>query len=416
MTFFRHVFSVAPIESLFHAIALCDRTTVDECCRVLLANEHLLKELHLSQSVCEATTLALKKINIYISETRNSVEDNQNLTLLEQAKSKMQTFLKSPSPKDFCQNRSLDALKFESLASPLTLLEDGMLSLRRLSMASGNTLAHVTNSEMLETLNCLCKKFKTCNALVNSFVEVHVKVPEKSKKGFTMGQIFSGGAGFGAVISRLPKREATVLGIVAGVGCAGYEMYQRFYSKKHDASNYAGKLIFLLTSMEKSCTSEKSIAPYYLERRLVEQCEDRDINVFAPVGEICQRWNKAFHGETLNLVHDEYRWIIARWIKWSLMVHSLRESMAKQTAVGVIGLLNSGKSTLVKSLFGVKVRIFMHAVFSCVQQEIMKCPQFFKTPLYIETLSNVYKLMFCDLRIQKACTGLSVIDQFNILA
>ena len=37
------------------------------------------------------------------------------------------------------------------------------------------------------------------------------------------------------------------------------------------------------------------------------------------------------------------------------MVHNLREELAKYTAVGVAGLVNSGKSNLVNSLFGIQV-------------------------------------------------------------
>ena len=52
---------------------------------------------------------------------------------------------------------------------------------------------------------------------------------------------------------------------------------------------------------------------------------------------------------------DHYRPLVARWIKWSLMINRLREIIAKETPVGVIGLMNSGKSKFVRSIFGIKV-------------------------------------------------------------
>ena len=47
--------------------------------------------------------------------------------------------------------------------------------------------------------------------------------------------------------------------------------------------------------------------------------------------------------------------LVARWIKWSLMINRLREIIAKETPVGVIGLMNSGKSKYFRSIFGIKV-------------------------------------------------------------
>ena len=67
------------------------------------------------------------------------------------------------------------------------------------------------------------------------------------------------------------------------------------------------------------------------------------------------QWGKLFEDNILSLVALSHRPLIARWLKWALMVHNLREELARYMAVGVVGLVNSGKSRLVNTLFGIKV-------------------------------------------------------------
>ena len=122
-----------------------------------------------------------------------------------------------------------------------------------------------------------------------------------------------------------------------------------------DDPYYAGKLEFLMTSMKKSSSSNKSFIAYSLERQLVLECEKRNIKYETELDTILQQWNDNFEDEALRMVDEDYRPMIARWIKWSLMINQLRESLAEQTAVGVIGLVNSGKSKFVKSMFGIEV-------------------------------------------------------------
>jgi polynucleotide 5'-kinase involved in rRNA processing len=108
--------------------------------------------------------------------------------------------------------------------------------------------------------------------------------------------------------------------------------------------------------MKKSVTCNQSYISYSLERQVEDQCKKRNIYHNTPVEEILDQWNDNFEDETLTLVPNEYRRLVARWIKWSLMINNLRESLARQTAIGVIGLVNSGKSKFVRSLFGKEVR------------------------------------------------------------
>ena len=124
-----------------------------------------------------------------------------------------------------------------------------------------------------------------------------------------------------------------------------------------DINPYAAKLQFMAQGMTKTVTCDTQHVSYSLERQLVELCNGLRIDAATPLSEITGKWSVLFKGKTLSLVHYECRHLIALWLKWALMIHNLREELAKYTAVGVVGLVNSGKSKLVNTLFGIKVYI-----------------------------------------------------------
>jgi len=102
-----------------------------------------------------------------------------------------------------------------------------------------------------------------------------------------------------------------------------------------------------------SCNSH--YISYSLERQLIELCKKLNIGRSTPLDTLIKDWDSIFKDDVLSLVMPSYRSLIARWLKWALMVHHLREELAKYTSIGVIGLVNSGKSLLVSSLFGIQV-------------------------------------------------------------
>jgi len=122
-----------------------------------------------------------------------------------------------------------------------------------------------------------------------------------------------------------------------------------------DDNRYAAKLQFIVQGMDKTVTCNTQYISYSLERQLSELCEDRKIDVHFPLHKLVGQWGVLFKENILSLVAISHRPLIARWLKWALMVHNLREELAKYTAVGVVGLVNSGKSRLVNTLFGIKV-------------------------------------------------------------
>ena len=122
-----------------------------------------------------------------------------------------------------------------------------------------------------------------------------------------------------------------------------------------DDAPYAAKLQFMVQGMTKTVTCNSQYISYSLERQLVNLCKECEIDASISHDSLSTRWGKLFKGTTFSLVALSHRPLIARWLKWALMVHNLREELAKYTAVGVAGLVNSGKSVLVNTLFGIKV-------------------------------------------------------------
>ena len=124
---------------------------------------------------------------------------------------------------------------------------------------------------------------------------------------------------------------------------------------KNEIDPYAAKLQFIVQGMAKTVTCNTQHVSYSLERQLVELCRGRNISAETSLSTITGKWSVLFKGYTLSLVYHRCRFLIARWLKWALMIHNLREELAKYTAVGIVGLVNSGKSKLVNTLFGIEV-------------------------------------------------------------
>ena len=103
-----------------------------------------------------------------------------------------------------------------------------------------------------------------------------------------------------------------------------------------------------------SCLSEQC-KEYFLEAQLMRICQQLTITAATPTEEIVSKWDELFKRTALFSIAKSFRPLVARWIRWSLMIHNLRHEMARHTAVGVVGLVNSGKSQLVNKLFQIKV-------------------------------------------------------------
>ena len=118
-----------------------------------------------------------------------------------------------------------------------------------------------------------------------------------------------------------------------------------------DHGRYAGKLQFLMVGMGQTVSCNTQYISYSLERQLTALCEEYEISAGDRVSVIVRNWNTTFSKSILFHVMVEFRPLLARWLLWSLNIHKLREELASNTTVGIVGLSNSGKSCLVKGLF-----------------------------------------------------------------
>ena len=258
------------------------------------------------------------------------------------------------------------------LKSPLNILVDGRRKLAELAVLSPGSCS---NKQMLKIVNTIrSSELDTCTSLLGGFMhQTVVNIPLTSNR---QSQVFANGKNV------MVKTPASI-GVWA-LFSLDYDRVQTILSECHDEqlliklfdyvkgisgisleseldesyfNPYAAKLQFIVQGMAKTVTCDTQHVSYSLERQLVELCNEQNIHATIPLSIITGKWSTLFRGKTLSLVCHNYRLLIAHWLKWALMIHNLREELAKYTAVGVVGLVNSGKSKLVNTLFGIKVYI-----------------------------------------------------------
>ena len=262
------------------------------------------------------------------------------------------------------------------LKSPVDILSAGRKELASLARVVQEELeAHSTpvdqlhqrrqyNKQMLETVNRIRREdLATCTSLLGGFMEQQeIDIPlVKSWKDQSAAVELSAEATVG-VWALFSLKYSDIHPILTQ--CRGDQLLVKItdYVKAAvsaqagaDDSQYAAKLQFLVQGMTKTVTCNSQYISYSLEHQLTELCEELKIDATIPLDTLLSKWGKLVKEKTLSLVAYSYRPLMARWLKWALMVHNLREELAKYTAVGVAGLVNSGKSKLVNTIFGIQV-------------------------------------------------------------
>ena len=266
----------------------------------------------------------------------------------------------------------------DEIKSPLEILCDGRKQLSRLTQQSlssklieplkegeRNKLSHLYNSKMLEIVNNVRSvDLKMCTYLLGAFMEEQIKVPLVKSEFNTAkalgGLLNAAAVGVWAMFSlSLGDMNAVIQSVPTGSLLIQVKEYIKgiFTEKTETADrNYAGKLQFMVQGMDKTVSCNTHYISYSLERQLIELCKKLNISESTPLEVLVRDWDKLFKEDVLSLVVPTHRSLIASWMKWALMVHNLREELAKYTTVGVVGLVNSGKSLLVNTLFNIEVR------------------------------------------------------------
>ena len=268
------------------------------------------------------------------------------------------------------------------LKSPIDILVKGREELSRLARGATTVDASATHSQlqhtkecnqkMLDKVNAIRKKdLEVCTSLLGGFMEQQdIDIPlAKSRLDSTTAVHLTATATVG-VWALFSLDYSHVQPILAQ--CDGEKLLVKIldYVKSisgvspdsDDSSNtsYAAKLQFMTQGMTKTVTCNTQYVGYSLERQLVELCKNLNIEASVSLSDLLNRWGKLFKNNTLSLVQHTFHPLIGRWLKWALMVHNLREELARYTAVGVTGLVNSGKSKLINTLFGIQVCLMQY--------------------------------------------------------
>ena len=305
---------------------------------------------------------------------------------------------------------SLYGVSNEQLKSPIETLQLGKEKLNSLSEFTLDKLASVSSSVtvksamkldnllILKTVNDIRQKeLAICTSLLAGFMEQHeIDIPlMKSEKDHSRRLYLFARASVGVwalsslnfehiqpILKQcrgeqlLVKIEDYIKGIVEA----------KAMSPSPDDTQYAAKLQFIVQGAEKTVTCNSQYISYSLERQLADLCSEKSITEEISLEKLVSVWEQLFEKNILSLVARSHRPLIARWLKWALMVHNLREELAKYTAVGVVGLVNSGKSRLITTLFGIQV---------CYHAPIFMFP-------------NLWSVAACIARVQsatfKSCT------------
>ena len=262
------------------------------------------------------------------------------------------------------------------LKPPLQALKEGRQKLSRLAkytnddvLLTGNTeskkkLSELFNSKMLEVVNTIrCGDLKICTLLLGAFMEEKMLVPlmkssldtakaihlVASAAAVGVWALFSVGYGdMRYLLKMIPS--GSVLVDVADYIKGIFKQESIMADKK-----YAGKLQFMVQAMKETVSCNSHYVSYSLECQLIELCGKLNISESTPLPTLIQNWDTVFKDNVLAFVLPSCRPLIACWLKWALMIHHLREELARYTTVGVVGLVNSGKSLLVSTLFDIKV-------------------------------------------------------------
>ena len=230
------------------------------------------------------------------------------------------------------------------LKSPVDILSAGRKELASLARVVQEELeAHPTpvdqlhqrrqyNKQMLKTMNRIRREdLATCTSLLGGFMEQQeIDIPlVKSRKDQSEAVQVSAEATIG-VWALFSLKYSDIQPILTQ--CRGDQLLVKItdYVKAAvstqagtDDNQYAAKLQFLVQGMTKTVTCNSQYISYSLEHQLTELCEELKIDATIPLDTLLVKWGKLFKEKTLSLVARSHRPLMARWLKWALMVYNL---------------------------------------------------------------------------------------------
>ena len=274
-----------------------------------------------------------------------------------------------------------------TLQSPIQALIDARRQLMLFSEAAQRSEIGTThsqsaskiNEEMIQVVKHIQEfSLNMCSALLAAFMEQQIRIPliksqldtakvlSSAQNSVAMGSWAFVSMNLEEIEEILMSSEGSPLIVEIGDYIASViEQAKKTSTMGNDLTDflaadikYADKLLFLVQGIKSGATLTCStqFISYSLERQLYQLSKQLKFDKTVNVKKLVAEWDTVFKNNALSLVASTHRPLIARWLKWALLVHDLRETLAEYTCVGTIGLSNSGKSHLVNTLFDVQVK------------------------------------------------------------
>ena len=226
--------------------------------------------------------------------------------------------------------------------------------------AMPSSTASQYNKELLELVDGLCIEAFAFHCLADAFMASQVKIPlvkspehtarALGKSDTSVGVWYLIGLNF-AEMEKLIKDREVVIDVATYLGkMFGYDG-NRAQEDRRKMAGYDAKVKFIAQCMSRTVGCSAHYVSYSLECQLKELCSKCGLTSATSIDEISRRWDHFFKEKILSFVAVSHRPVIARWIKWTLSLHELREALARQTVIGIVGIMNSGKSTLMNRIF-----------------------------------------------------------------
>jgi GTP-binding protein EngB required for normal cell division len=251
--------------------------------------------------------------------------------------------------------------------SPIQVLRNAMKEIATYTDTiekSEQSGTNLPNEEMLQLINTIFNRdVAVCASLLGAFMEQQIRIPLLNTAKATAETLSSKAArvavGVWALFSQnlgnlqamLEKNKHNKLIVEIKEYIEGISQQL----PENEDRMYAGKLQFLLQSIKEIVTASHQYISYSLEYQL---CSNLKFSKEISLQELILEWDEIFESDALSLIARSHRPLVARWLKWTILIHDLRETLSQYTCIGVTGLINSGKSLLVKKLFGIeKVKV-----------------------------------------------------------
>ena len=239
----------------------------------------------------------------------------------------------------------------KSLKPPLKVISEVREVLNQNMYSSGSALQETDFYEKtLKVLHNACNvQMELCLNILCSFIYQHVQVPFAEVNPVNSWRRFLHLIGPYSDIFKDDSEYWTSM----------VKRCQRAISNGSEVAErtYRDKLLFLVTNIDQEAKAQitSAISEYTLEKKLKELCSTRGINAETSVEQLVFAWKMHFKDCHMASVVPSHHSLISRWIKWSLMIHELRLTLEKHITIAIPGLVNSGKTQLIRSLFGFNV-------------------------------------------------------------